>query len=667
MIKKLFGCTFAIAVWVSAAAAPVESWSIAGKVVDEAGVSIVLAAVEVDGSTHPVNEHGSFLIDVDHADVALLRISAAGYYSAVHAFQRGSPTGHGAKTTLFELVAKAPQRKLLLFAGDSMLARRYFEPRAGEPQLLRRQHFEEGARQLLKFVKPYVELADYASVNLETQLFAGKPKQRLPKSVTFYSPPEMAALLRWAGFDYVALGNNHTWDYQAEGLASTLRALERAGLDYSGAGLSQSSARQAAVVDVRDQAMNFLSYVGWPGTFTPSQTAAGDKGGAALGTADVIAQDLQRVSAANPTVLQYHSGLEYRERPALSERTQLRRAVDRGVDIAIGHHAHVLQGFEIYQQRLIAYSLGNFLFDQYHYTTQMGMLLYVWMDGETLHRAEVVPLHINGYVPTPATGAYRYSVLHRLARLSRPFGTCLRKNGANAVVAACAGGDGQILDLLQAAPGVAPIHVARLELVAMSPVAFQIDGYSYRLGTDILRRGDFEYAGLFGTHDRAWEVGPDVRIEREESRLLSITVDSDTSVRTGMRVFERVFSASNPTTISGRVRTDSSATVRFLLQRRRTDDTLTAALQAGPTTVVGAMRVSSGDWRNFSFDFNQPRITTRSVRLLIDVRGDDSREGRSTVWLDDLAWVEWRTPWLSGGVDATEGDFATHVQFQPAP
>ena len=53
-----------------------------------------------------------------------------------------------------------------------------------------------------------------------------KLTQRLPKSYTFYSPPELAAILQWAGFDYAALGNNHTWDYQEQGLVPTIAALE---------------------------------------------------------------------------------------------------------------------------------------------------------------------------------------------------------------------------------------------------------------------------------------------------------------------------------------------------------------------------------------------------------------------------------------------------------
>jgi len=379
----------------------------------------------------------------------------------------------------------------------------------------------------------------------------------------------------------------------------------------------------------------------------------------------VFDEDLPKIPDSTVSVLQYHSGLEYSAAPAVSERMRLRAAVDRGADVAIGHHAHVLQGFEIYRDRLVAYSLGNFLFDQYAYTTQLGMLLYVWMDGDTLHRAEVVPMNINGYVPTPATGNFRYSVLHRLARLSRPFDTCLRANGAHALIESCTAENAQTVDLGSVQPGELPVHLNRLGLTPLAPAVFRANGRSYRLGTDILRRGDFEYSGLFGTHDRAWIQDESTSIVDDESRAMKIAAKGRDATRTGMKVFERTYSPSNPTTVRGRVYTDGAATVRFLLQRRRTDDALEDALQDGPTTVVGGLRISKSGWHDFSFDFDQPRVSTRSVRLLIDVRDDSGRRDGTVVLFDDLAWIEWRTPWLDGGDVAPDAAFATHVQFGP--
>ena len=265
-------------------------------------------------------------------------------------------------------------------------------------------------------MKPYFELADFASANLETQLSDAPLTEPLPKSVTFYTTTAIAQALRWAVVDYVALGNNHMFDYGDQGLQQTLAALNEAGLAYSGAGNSEELARHPQFTTANQQPLALLSYVGWAGGFEPNQVAGSDKGGAALGTRRSIAEDLGKVSGDTLSVIQYHSGIEYMSYPPLAEETQLKSAIDAGADLAIGHHSHVFQGFDIHRGKLVAYSLGNFAFDQYLYSTQSAILLFAWYDGDEFFRAEIVPLHINGYVPTPATGSFRYDILQRLSQ-----------------------------------------------------------------------------------------------------------------------------------------------------------------------------------------------------------------------------------------------------------
>jgi len=637
-----------------------------GRVIDEAGVAITGATVSLRDISHDAGADGDFTFELDAPTTVGLRIEAPGYYTFLHTLHRSDfVTGRPALVPDIELVEKKPGRTLLVFAGDTMLSRRYFEPRAGEPTLVRRASVLDDGKKLLTHVRPYIELADFASVNMETQLSNEALTNRVPKSVTFYSPAELAELLQWAGFDYVALGNNHLYDYREAGVKSTLEALQATELAYSGAGVNEEEARKPASVDVDGRDHRFLSYVGWPGTFEPNQVANASKGGAALGNSAVIAEDLGELPADSISVLQLHAGLEYAETPALSERTTLRQAITDGADIAIGHHPHVLQGFEIYRDRLIAYSLGNFLFDQYHYMTQLGMLLYVWMDGDTLHRAEAVPLHVNGYLPTPATGLFRYAVLTRLARLS-DSSVCMHPSGFHAVVDAC---DGKPLTTttvtVDDSVGSTPVHVGSLGASPLRALTIKSKDRPYRLGFDLLGRGDFEYARLYGAHDRTWIEARNASLKTGDNNLLEIRVPAgEQTVRSGMKVFERVFSLSNPATVSGRIKADGHVRVRFLLQRRRPTDSLEDALVGGPIRQIGVWEGSSTDWTDFSLDYNQPRVATHSVRLLIDVVDISNDKEGATVSLDDLAWVQWQTPWLDDNEDATSARFATHIQFQ---
>jgi len=640
-----------------------------GRIVGESGQAIDRVTLQVRGESLDVSQGGEFALSLDTPTTVLLEISAPGYYSFAHTLHRSDfVPGRVATMPAIELVQKKPERTLLVFAGDSMLSRRYFEPRDGEPILVRRERIVEDGRKLLRHVRPYVELADYASVNLETQLSAAELKNPVPKSVTFYSPVELASLLEWTGFDYVALGNNHMFDYRDEGLKATFDALGNTILDYSGAGHDERQAREPARVDIDGRPHSFLSYVGWRGTFEPSQVAEQSKGGATLASERDIAAALGELAEDSVAVLQLHSGLEYAASPALTERSMLRQAVVEGADIAIGHHAHVLQGFEIYDDRLIAYSLGNFLFDQYHYTTQLGMLLYVWMDGEMLHRAEAMPLHINGYVPTPATGSFRHAVLTRLARLS-DASVCMRASGFHALIESCDGTPktGTRIVIPESASGV-PVHVRTLGASPFTPLFVDAGERLHRLGIDLLRRGDFEYARLYGAHDRTWVEGKNASLKTGNNNHLEVRIPpGGETVRTGMKVFERVFTLSNPATVSGRMKIDGNVRIRFLLQRRRPTDTLDDALANGPITEIGVTEQSSANWHEFSFDHNQPRIATRSVRLLIEIEDISVEQSGAAVSFDDIAWVEWQTPWRDEDDRGQGTNYATHLQLKVKP
>lgn len=648
-------------------ASPVASQTISGRVLGDDGKALAGAVIEVAGQRVVSDPDGGFGMTVTAPGPVALRIAADGYYTTLHTYAAADIAGLDGDLGNITLVAHRPDRRLLLFAGDAMLARRFFEPPDGEPVLVRRRHVLEDGKKRLSAIRPYVELADFATVNMETQLASRRPEGRLSKSVTFYSPPEFAKLLEWCGFDYVALGNNHTWDYQEAGLRSTFVALDATRLGYSGAGFDEPTARAAHLADLDGKRFAFLSYVGWAGTFSPHQAAEGSKGGAALGSSQVFAEDLAALPADATAVLQYHSGLEYSDEPALSERTRLRLAIDDGADVAIGHHAHILQGLEVYRNRLIAYSMGNFLFDQTYYTTQLGMLLYVWMDGDEMYRAEVVPMYVNAYVPTPATGAMRYAILHRLARLSRPLGTCLLPNGAHATVGSCEEHAVQRLDLGAARPGNGPVSLQQIGIGPTAPASFALSGYRYRLGTDILPQGDFESFGAHAIPGRGWLLGPDAEVVDGESRQLRLSVPENAALQTGMSAFQRVFTRSNPTTLAGRIHADGPVTVRFRLQRRRPATPLAEALANGPLLTVGGLRVEQPGWQRFSLDFDQPRVGTEAVRLLIDVADDPDSPGGAEVLLDDLAWIEWRSPWINGDNGFIDVHYATHAQFQQIP
>jgi len=644
-----------------------------GSVSNTQALPVEGVAVSVNGRKASVDGRGRFRANLGDDDVFSIRLSAPGYYSMLHTYSRADfdhANGESIEVPPITLVARKPERRLLAFAGDTMMGRRFTTPRAGEKTLIRPGNALSDMQSVLHPVKPYLELADFASVNLETQLADTTPTNPLGKSIVFYTHPAAAEALRWSGVDYVALGNNHSYDFGDPGLLETLDILNKAGLAHSGAGLDDREARRPAVLDVDGASLALFSYVGWPGRFEPNQVAGSDKGGAAYGTERAIVEDMSGAPAGSLSVVQYHSGLEYVSEPGLTEETRLKLAVDNGADVAVGHHPHVIQGFEVYRGRLIAYSLGNFVFDQYIPSTHASVLLYAWYDGEHLFRAEAVPLHISDYTPTPASGAMRYDILQRLARLSRGSATCTERSGAHLVIRECRQPAAQQQDIrITAGESATGIHrLSDLGADAMPAVRSVQSEQAYRLGLDLIRRGDFEYHGLFGTGDRYWLTGPAANIVTRESQALEVSLRDGNAVSTGMKVFTRVFSRSAPASFAVRATSDGRACVRVELQRRPDGMGFEEALRNGPSTVLLEREIAAGS-QTLEVDFQLPRTRTRGIRLLLDVRPCDKRSDSVTVLFDDLALIEWQTPWLAAGapVSRPEHTQATHVQVQSRP
>ena len=216
--------------------------TLAGSVVDESGAPLAGVAVNVNGTAVASGAEGAFSASIDNAEVYTLRFSSENHFPAVHSF---SPLDlewsrrDGASTLPpVTLVARSEGRVMLTFGGDAMMGRRFSDPYPGDPVLIRPDHRAEDTRALLRHMKPYLELADFSSVNLETQVMAEQPEQNAPKSFVFYTPPEAVAAFRDAGVDYVTLGNNHSNDYLEAGMISTLAALEAAGMPFSGGGMN---------------------------------------------------------------------------------------------------------------------------------------------------------------------------------------------------------------------------------------------------------------------------------------------------------------------------------------------------------------------------------------------------------------------------------------------
>jgi len=630
-----------------------------GLLVSETGQPITGAVVELNGIEARTDAAGRFRIALPD-DTALYTLSffRTGYYDARYVFSRSEiAAGLAARPVM---VARKPDRRLLVFAGDVMSGRRYETPPEGEHRLIFDATRQRDTRALLTEMAPVLRAADLASVNLEITLSARELTQDAPKSITFYADPALAEALKWAGVDYVAQGNNHVYDFLDPGLRDTIAAVDAAGLGHSGAGMDVASAVAPWRTTIGGAPWSFLSFVGWKGFVTPNQVAEPSKGGAAFGDDDTIVKAVRaEVKAGRTVVLQYHGSSEYsREPTAISER-RMRAAIDAGAALVIGHHPHVLQGFELYHGKLIAHSLGNFLFDQTFPETQATMLLKVWMDGDRFARAEVVPIDERDYRPVPAVAGMREAVLRRLRALSGEQGLRIDEMGGHGVITPVSGG--------AAAPGPRTISItapAGETAVAISPALATIGwpmhatdeaGAPLVFGRSLLWRGDFESQQGFGASDRTWAIeGGTMQLDSDALHgdfALGVTPAADT-VAIEQKVALRDFTWS-PMTIAGAIRGDGDAlTVQY--QYQPDDKKVDAAWRD-----AGTVATSDSGWTPFGFDLPAAETQPRGFRIRLVVRAAQSARPAPFA-IDDLAIVNWEP---TNPADRTPPGFRDYVHL----
>lgn len=406
--------------------------TIVGKIINENGQGVI-AQIELNNHKLTTNDKGQFSKKIPNNIIYKVKVSANGYYPSIHHFSLSDITQSHIPD--IELVRRKKGRTLLLFTGDVMMGRRFLNPADSSTAIIHTSSAYEDSKKILSHIKPYLEQADYTSINLESPILKDEPNIKNIKPYTFYSRPESLKALKWAGVDFVNLGNNHIYDYLDIGLKHTLQEVNKLTLGHVGAGLNEISAVAPTFININEQTFAFTRFVGWPGKESSRQVAKANLGGAAWGNEQNIANTFNVLKKhQGPSIIQYHGSHEYGEKPDETTKTRLQQAISQGADLAIGHHPHVTQGFDLYKDKLIAYSLGNFIFDQYHYGTQASMMLYVWMDGEIFHRSEIIPIYIDKYKPKPAISDINHYILNRVRYLSSQNDVGIYRSGAHGVI-----------------------------------------------------------------------------------------------------------------------------------------------------------------------------------------------------------------------------------------
>ena len=283
-----------------------------------------------------------------------------------------------------------------------------------------------GAIYPFEHVAPILADADVTIANLEgTFTERGSPAD---KKYVFRTPPRDAAGLVLAGIDVVSLANNHALDFAPEGLRDTITTLDVVGIAHSGAGENDAAARRPAILEVRGLRVAFLSYA----ATADATAAAPGVDGVAWGTVDTISEDVRRASEqADIVVVSLHAGNEYTDEPSATQQLLAQAAVEAGATLVLGHHPHVLQGWEFRGPSFIAYSLGNFVFDlDEDDLVQLGpapfqtVALKIYVSASGVEKVEPIPVYIDPQEdrPRPADPAEAEAILDRIQQLGGDLG-----------------------------------------------------------------------------------------------------------------------------------------------------------------------------------------------------------------------------------------------------
>jgi poly-gamma-glutamate synthesis protein (capsule biosynthesis protein) len=232
--------------------------------------------------------------------------------------------------------------------------------------------------------------ADVTVGNLECAV--GVKGARLDKKYTFQAHPRVVPVLA-RYFDAVSLANNHSGDFGKEALVECLELLDAAWIGHFGAGHNLEEAHRPWVVKRRGIKLALLGY----DEFKPQSFEAGpDTPGVAWSLGDRyearVMADIRRAKdalGADVVIPFLHWGWE-NEPHNVRQESFAHRMIDAGADIVVGGHPHVTQSFELYKGKLIVYSLGNFVFDEFEGRT--GWLLRLTISTRGLVRWETIVL-----------------------------------------------------------------------------------------------------------------------------------------------------------------------------------------------------------------------------------------------------------------------------------
>jgi gamma-polyglutamate biosynthesis protein CapA len=253
---------------------------------------------------------------------------------------------------------------------------------------VRSKMLTKGGEYIFKSVKNLLRNSDICFANLECVLSNTGFKARSIGSLEMRGSPAFASVLRNAGINAMSIANNHIMQHGYKAFDDTIKVLSQVGI--KAIGLKDAKGHcMAREIKVNGLKIFFLGY-----SLHPEKYAS--QVGYANGPKCVILDDIKRIKTlCDLVIVSLHWGDEFVVAPSIQQIDLGHACIEEGASLVLGHHPHILQGIEQYGKGLIAYSLGNFVFDFWQKRLRETIILKCNLSRDGVESFEVIPMRID--------------------------------------------------------------------------------------------------------------------------------------------------------------------------------------------------------------------------------------------------------------------------------
>ncbi|WP_299439678.1 CapA family protein [uncultured Aquimarina sp.] len=237
---------------------------------------------------------------------------------------------------------------------------------------------------------------DIVVANLECP--ATKIKEPIHKKFIFRAEPEWLERLEGHGITHLNLANNHSMDQGRKGLVDTRTQILKYNMTPLGFGMNAKEACKSSLLATYPRKVYLLSSLQVPSenwTFLENQPCVCEESFEAISER---IKEIKDKDANAAVIVQLHWGVEHTLKPMILQKQQAYQLIDAGADVIVGHHPHTVQTVELYKEKPIYYSIGNFIFDQKKPINSKGLLVSLKIYKEKIVSTQI-EIDIENCVP----------------------------------------------------------------------------------------------------------------------------------------------------------------------------------------------------------------------------------------------------------------------------